>query len=132
MWDYADALRKKNPGSIIIMNLEEPDVERRKKFKRFYVCFAGVKKGFLSGCRPFIGVDGFHLKGLHGGILLTAVGVDLNNNQFPLAYSVVISENKESWKWFLTLLREDLNIAREDSYTFISDKDSYQLLRRCF
>ncbi|KAL0346562.1 UNVERIFIED_CONTAM: hypothetical protein Scaly_1672200 [Sesamum calycinum] len=35
-----------------------------------------VKKGFLSGCRPFIGVDGCHLKGPHGGVLLTAVGVE--------------------------------------------------------
>ncbi|KAL0396236.1 UNVERIFIED_CONTAM: hypothetical protein Scaly_0072000 [Sesamum calycinum] len=32
-----------------------------------------VKKGFLSECRPFIGVDGCHLKGPHGGVLLTAV-----------------------------------------------------------
>ncbi|KAK4409404.1 hypothetical protein Sango_0013400 [Sesamum angolense] len=38
--------------------------------------WAAVKKGFLSGCRPFIGVDGCYLKGPHGGVLLTAVGVE--------------------------------------------------------
>ncbi|KAL0400135.1 UNVERIFIED_CONTAM: hypothetical protein Sradi_2356800 [Sesamum radiatum] len=81
-----------------------------------------VKKGFLSGCRPFIGVDGCHLKGPYGGVLLTTVGVDPNNNQFPLAYAVVMSENKDNWEWFLTLLKEDLNIVRDDAYTFISDK----------
>ncbi|KAL2251285.1 UNVERIFIED_CONTAM: hypothetical protein Sindi_2250800 [Sesamum indicum] len=122
LWDYAGALRNKNPGSTIIMNLEDADATGKKKFKRFYVCFAAVKNGFLSGCRPFIGVDGCHLKGPHGGVLLTAVGVDPNNNQFPLAYAVVLSENKENWEWFLTLLKEDLNIIRDDAYTFISDK----------
>ncbi|KAL0367192.1 UNVERIFIED_CONTAM: hypothetical protein Sradi_3609300 [Sesamum radiatum] len=79
----------------------------------------GYEEGVLSGCRPFICVDGCHLKGPHGGILLTAVSVDPHNNQFPLAYAVVISENKESWEWFLTLLKEDLNIVREDNYPFI-------------
>ncbi|KAL0414385.1 UNVERIFIED_CONTAM: hypothetical protein Sradi_1640200 [Sesamum radiatum] len=104
------------------MNLEDGDATGKKKFKRFYVCFAAVKKGFLSGCRPFIGVDGCHLKGPYGGVLLTTVGVDPNNNQFPLAYAVVMSETKHNWEWFLTLLKEDLNIVRDDAYTFISDK----------
>lgn len=36
-------------------------------------------------CRPIIRVDGCFLKGPHGGILLTAVGVDPNNNLFPIA-----------------------------------------------
>ncbi|KAL0289986.1 UNVERIFIED_CONTAM: hypothetical protein Scaly_2687000 [Sesamum calycinum] len=80
------------------------------------------KEGILKRCRPFIGVDGCHLKGPHGGVLLTAVGVDPNNNQYPLAYAVVMSENKDNWEWFLTLLKEDLNIVRDDAYTFISDK----------
>ncbi|KAL0326747.1 UNVERIFIED_CONTAM: hypothetical protein Sangu_1752700 [Sesamum angustifolium] len=101
MWDYAGALRNKNPGSTIIMNLEDADATGKKNLNGFYVCFAAVKKGFLSGCRPFICVDGCHLKGPHG---------------------VVMSENKDNWEWFLTLLKEDLNIVRDDAYTFISDK----------
>ncbi|KAG8380300.1 hypothetical protein BUALT_Bualt06G0001300 [Buddleja alternifolia] len=58
------------------------------RFSYFYVCFKALKDGFLGGCRPIIGVDGCHLKGPHGGILLTAVGVDPNNNMFPIAYTV--------------------------------------------
>ncbi|XP_011098393.1 uncharacterized protein LOC105177068 [Sesamum indicum] len=122
LWNYAGALKNKNLGSIIIMNLEYVDATCKKKSKRFYVCFAAIKNGFLSGCRAFIGVDGFYLKGPHRGVLLMAVGVDPNNNQFPLAYAVVLSENKDNWEWFLTLLKEDLNIVRDDAHTFISDK----------
>ncbi|GKA69565.1 hypothetical protein Tco_0775629 [Tanacetum coccineum] len=28
-------------------------------FKRFYVCFKGVKYGWLEGCKKVIGLDGF-------------------------------------------------------------------------
>ncbi|KAK4390501.1 hypothetical protein Sango_2113400 [Sesamum angolense] len=96
--------------------------EENKKFDRLYICFKALKEGFLSGCRPIIGVDGCHLKGPHGGILLTAVGIDPNNCLYPIAYAVVGSETKQSWEWFLMLLKEDLHILRNDIYTFISDK----------
>ncbi|KAL0328194.1 UNVERIFIED_CONTAM: hypothetical protein Scaly_2252000 [Sesamum calycinum] len=92
MWDYAGALRNKNPGSTIIMNLEDADATGKKKFKRFYVCFAAVKKGFLSGCRPFIGVDGCHLKGPHGGVLLTAVGVGYKKALWFAAKTTTVSQ----------------------------------------
>ncbi|KAL0404539.1 UNVERIFIED_CONTAM: hypothetical protein Sradi_2094700 [Sesamum radiatum] len=42
-----------------------------------------------------------------------------NNN---LSYAVVAGETRESWQWFLELLKGDLHIVRNDSYTFISDK----------
>ncbi|XP_019151061.1 PREDICTED: uncharacterized protein LOC109147858 [Ipomoea nil] len=43
---------------------------------------------------------------------------------FPLAYAIVEGEKKESWTWFLELLKTDLEINRgvEDEYCFISDK----------
>ncbi|KAG8369469.1 hypothetical protein BUALT_Bualt14G0016900 [Buddleja alternifolia] len=125
LWDYAQALRAKNPGSTVIMALSDEVQEgssAQRKFHKFYVCFYALKQGFLAGCRPIIGVDGCHLKGPHSGVLLTAVSVDPNNNLYPLAYAVVGSETKEAWEWFLMLLREDLQIERDDAFTFISDK----------
>lgn len=74
------------------------------------------------GCRPIIGLDGCHLKGPYGGILLTAVGIDANNQIYPFAYAVVEIEKYKTWHWFLELLCTDLNIQNTGTYTFISDK----------
>ncbi|KAL2253510.1 UNVERIFIED_CONTAM: hypothetical protein Sindi_0145700 [Sesamum indicum] len=67
-------------------------------------------------------VDGCHLKGPHKGILLTAVGVDPNNNLYPIAYAVVQRESTDTWEWFLTVLKQDICIQRDSEYTFMSDK----------
>ncbi|KAI3451306.1 hypothetical protein Pfo_007971 [Paulownia fortunei] len=120
LWDYAEELRKTNPSSTIILGTEEKNGE--KGFNKFYVCFNTLKIGFLSGCRPIIGVDGYHLKGPHGGVLLTAVGVDPNNNLYSIAYVVVYKECRNTWEWFLIVLKNDLNIAKHHEYTFMSDK----------
>ncbi|GAU26656.1 hypothetical protein TSUD_314310 [Trifolium subterraneum] len=79
-----------------------------------------LKKGFLASCRPFIGVDGCHLKTKFGGQLLIAVGRDANDQYYPLAFGVVENETKESWRWFLTLLLED--IGSDKRWVFISDQ----------
>lgn len=50
----------------------------------------------MAGCRPLLGVDGCHLRGLYPGILLTSVGKDGNNNIFPVAWVVVETENTET------------------------------------
>ncbi|KAL0355810.1 UNVERIFIED_CONTAM: hypothetical protein Sradi_4027900 [Sesamum radiatum] len=49
-------------------------------------------------------------------------GTDPNNNLYPLAYAVMSGETRESWEWYLELLKGDLNVVRDDTYTFISDK----------
>ncbi|GAV80327.1 hypothetical protein CFOL_v3_23788 [Cephalotus follicularis] len=43
-------------------------------FKRFYICFHALKKGWKTGCTPILGLDGCFLEGLPKGMLLTAVG----------------------------------------------------------
>jgi hypothetical protein len=80
----------------------------------------------VQGCRPFIGVDGCHLKTKYGGILLIAVGRDPNDQYFPLAFGVCETETKESWRWFLTLLLED--IGQEKRWVFISDQQKVYCL----
>ncbi|GJZ55607.1 mutator type transposase [Tanacetum coccineum] len=52
----------------------------------------------------------------------TAVGVDPNNGTYPLAYAVVETETKESWTWFLDCLGDDLQLARNSNFTFITDR----------
>ena len=49
----------------------------------------------------------------YGGQLLIDVGRDANDQYYPLAFGIVEVENKESWRWFLTLLLEDIGTARK-------------------
>ncbi|KAL8470316.1 hypothetical protein ACS0TY_032966 [Phlomoides rotata] len=119
LWSYAEELRKTNPNSTIILGTEVDNGVTR--FSRMYFCWDALRRGFVGGCRPIIGVDGCWLKGKHGGNLLTAVGVDGNNNLFPVAYAVVDKENGEIWEWFLTILKHDLSIE-SDKFTFMFDK----------
>ena len=54
------------------------------------------KQGFLNGCKPFIRLDGCHLKGRFCGQLLFATTKDGNDNIFPVAVAVVEQENKDN------------------------------------
>ena len=94
--DYCEELYKTNLGSIAILSVNRPNLELQPYFERFYVCLDACKRGFLSACRPFIGVDGCHLKGEFTGQLLTTVGNDGNNGIYPIVFAVVEAETKES------------------------------------
>nr|GEU40841.1 hypothetical protein [Tanacetum cinerariifolium] len=56
------------------------------------------------------------------GQILTAVGIDLNNEIYPLAYELVEGETKESWKWFLDYLSNDIELFNNSNFTFITDR----------
>ena len=81
-----------------------------------------LTRGFLAGCRPFICLDGCHIKTRNKGQLLTAVGVDPNDCIYPIAFGLVEVECTSSWEWFLTNLKEDLNITNTAPWTIMSDK----------
>ncbi|XP_074296575.1 uncharacterized protein LOC141626881 [Silene latifolia] len=121
IWDYAEALKKYNPGSsafVMISQIDRPP----PLFQRVYICLQACKEGFLKGCRPIIGVDGCHLKGPYPGMCLVAVAKDGNNNIFPVAWGVVEVENASSWQWFLSLLITDLEKVEGEGLTFMSDR----------
>ncbi|XP_074283613.1 uncharacterized protein LOC141608152 [Silene latifolia] len=121
VWEYANALRTYNPGSTVIVvvdNVENPP----PIFQRMYVCFKACRVGFLAGCRPVIRVDGCHLKGSYPGMILVAVSMDANNNIYHVVWAVVEVENSQSWTWFLTLLMEDLEKVDGEGLTITSDR----------
>ena len=49
------------------------------------------------------------------------MGVDGNNQMFPIAWGVVNVENKDNWKWFIQILYMDISIGRGAGWTFYSD-----------
>lgn len=73
------------------------DNEATTHFDKFVLSFPAVRDGFNSGCRPFIGIDGCHLKGPYKGILLSAVALDANNSIFPLVVCICGVENTVTW-----------------------------------
>ncbi|XP_027905924.1 uncharacterized protein LOC114165520 [Vigna unguiculata] len=106
----------------IAMDCMVGDGQRQYALLYDYVAELLRVKGFLAGCRPFIGVDGCHLKTTYGGQLLVAIGRDPNDQYFPLAFVVVENECKETWRWFLSLLLEDIGDIQSNRWVFISDQ----------
>ncbi|KAJ9566551.1 hypothetical protein OSB04_002517 [Centaurea solstitialis] len=114
---YARWMKKEQSFQVIFINPNE-----KTYFDRFYVCLNGLKEGWKRGCRRVIALDGCFLKGVCGGELLTAIGRDGNNHIFPVAWAVVNVENKDNWTWFITLVREDLEVETGEGLTLISDQ----------
>jgi hypothetical protein len=67
---YAEMVRSANPGTIASLQVERTVHTSNPVFKRFFICLDAMKKGFIRGCRPFVGMDGCHLKGPYGGVIL--------------------------------------------------------------
>ncbi|KAI5402328.1 hypothetical protein KIW84_050078 [Lathyrus oleraceus] len=120
LWRYSTELRRVNSGNTCKINLTRVRPTIQPRFGNFYFCLDGLKKGFTTSCRPFIGVDECHLNTKFGGTLLILVGRDPNDQYYSIAFSVCENETKESWRWFLTLLLED--IGKKKRWVFISDQ----------
>ncbi|XP_059315746.1 uncharacterized protein LOC132066454 [Lycium ferocissimum] len=100
---YMAALKYFNPGTVVEWEHESTTMQGEHIFKFFFWAYKPSIDGFKS-CRPVISIDGTHLYGKYEMKLLIAVGIDANNNIFPLAYAIVARESFESWTWFLVLL----------------------------
>ena len=72
-------------------------------------------------------MDGCHIKTKYGGQLFTAVGIDGNDSIYPIAWGVTEVESTNSWKWFLTTFKNDLNIINTGPYTIMSDKQKVSI-----
>lgn len=113
---YAAEVLRTNPGSTVRIALSG------QVFQGVYICFNACKLGFRNGCRKFIGVDGCHLRGVWGGIMLTAVGLDANDCIYPVSYAVVEKENTTAWRWFLKYLAEDIQMENGRNWTVMTDR----------
>ncbi|XP_016570923.2 uncharacterized protein LOC107868802 [Capsicum annuum] len=55
--------------------------------------------------RKVIAIDGIHLYGKYGGVLLSAVAQDTENHIFPVTFCVIDKENNSSWTFFFQKLK---------------------------
>jgi len=86
---YVEEFKAKNPSSTCFINQIDKGPGKNPTFKHVFIGIGAAISSFKEHCRPIIGIDACHLKGLYKGVLMTAMGLDGNNGQFPLAYAVV-------------------------------------------
>ncbi|KAL6201482.1 hypothetical protein ACLB2K_025196 [Fragaria x ananassa] len=91
---YKKELLRSNHESTVEIMTEMDGLVRR--FKRMYIRFQACKEGWMKGCIPLIGLDKCHIKRHHLGQFLTAIGIDANNEIFPIAYAMVERESEET------------------------------------
>ncbi|XP_026419891.1 uncharacterized protein LOC113315858 [Papaver somniferum] len=66
-----------NPRSIGHFSWSRDDKDNR--FESLILAYNAQIKGFMNGCRMVIGLDGAHLTGKFGGVMLSATGIDAQN-----------------------------------------------------
>ncbi|XP_043687582.1 uncharacterized protein LOC122638800 [Telopea speciosissima] len=131
--NYGFMVKKRNPGTEYVIEYQNANIYgedqhgvimANPQFKRLFICFDACRKGFLKGCRSFIGLDGCHLKEVYGGVLVSAISIDGNNGMFSLTYSVVETECKDSWLFFLHHLLGCIGSVTPtgEPFTFMTDK----------
>nr|KAJ0191984.1 hypothetical protein LSAT_V11C800437780 [Lactuca sativa] len=105
---FLAALQYSNPGTIVerctarLTNTDQVESSNVDKveFKRVFWDFAPSIHGY-EHCRPVINIDATHLYGKYKGKMMIAMGVDGNNQIFPLAFAIVDNESYNSWYWIV-------------------------------
>jgi hypothetical protein len=98
-------LQARNPDTYVnIQDMFLPEYPSYRVLHRVYFSFGVCIESFRH-CRPVLCVDGTFLTGQYKGQILTAIGMDGNNQIVPLAFAFVESENTESWLWFFRQLK---------------------------
>ncbi|XP_072952698.1 uncharacterized protein [Typha angustifolia] len=54
-----------------------------------------VVDGFKTGCKPYLGLDGYYLNGKYFGDLLATTACDANYGIFPVAFAVINIETRD-------------------------------------
>ncbi|KAK2655425.1 hypothetical protein Ddye_008477 [Dipteronia dyeriana] len=94
---YAYMVQQCNPGSKAYIHLQS----LMPAFQRFVMSFKAQKEGVMTGCRPFIGLDGCHLKGLtkefYYLLLHWIQMVDFFNLLFVYVNKIPLAVGRGSW-----------------------------------
>lgn len=120
---YVEEFKVKNLGSTCFINWIDEGPGKNPTFKHLFISIGAAISLFKEHCRPIIRIDAYHLKELYKVVLMTAMGLDGNNGQFPLAYAVVEKENLQEWSFFLNALVRALDaVENQSKFTILSDR----------
>ena len=101
-----EVMQARNPGTCI--DIDDLINEKGEKVLRRAFWSFGCMIHAFRNCRPVLCVDGTFLTGKYKGTILTAIGVDVDNQLDPVAFAFVESENISSWLWFLRRIKTAL------------------------
>ncbi|KAM3281493.1 hypothetical protein P3S67_028515 [Capsicum chacoense] len=104
-----------NPGSSYSIMVNRMD----GSFVYYFLVFKACIRGYAH-MRKVIAIDGTHLYGKYGGILLSTVAQDTENHIFSIAFYVIYKENDASWTFFFQKLKSI--IEDEPDLYVISDR----------
>ncbi|KAM3287663.1 hypothetical protein P3S67_021093 [Capsicum chacoense] len=104
-----------NPGSSYSIVVNQID----GSFIYYFLAFGASIQGYAH-MRKVIVVDGTHLYGKYGGVLLSVVVQDTENHIFPIAFCVIDKENDTSWIFFFQKLK--YIVEDEPDLCVISDR----------
>ncbi|KAL0826640.1 hypothetical protein Bca101_050317 [Brassica carinata] len=111
---YLEQISLANPDSITAIELDSIN-----RFKYIFLSFGASIKGFKYQRRVIV-VDGTHLSGKYGGVMLIAAAQDGSFQIFPLAFGIVDAEDEPSWEWFFTKLASC--VSDEQPLVIVSDR----------
>ena len=98
--------------------------------QRAFFCIGACVRAFQY-CLPVICIDGTFLIGRYKCQILTAIGVDCNNQIVPLAFAFVENENIDSWYWFLERVKVHVVAACPDTEIAMWNCDNASIVARC-
>lgn len=127
---YLEVVKQSSPETkmtLVTDNEKSPPI-----FKRLYVCFEGLAKGWIEGYRRVLCIDSCFLKTFLGGQLMCAIGRDGNDQMFPVAWAVVEGENNDSWEWFLNEVKDSLGLNDGAGLAIISDEHLVKVMHFSF
>ncbi|KAM3301520.1 hypothetical protein P3S67_016022 [Capsicum chacoense] len=104
-----------NPGSSYSIMVNRMD----SSFIYYFLAFGACIRGYAQ-MRKVTVVDGTHLYGKNGGVLLSTVAQDTENHIFLIAFCIVDKDNNASWTFFFQKLKSI--IEDEPDLCFISDR----------
>ncbi|KAM3281254.1 hypothetical protein P3S67_028275 [Capsicum chacoense] len=98
--DFFHMVELLNPGSSYSIMVNQID----GSFIYYFLAFGACIRGYAH-MRKVIAVDGTHLYGKYGGVLLSVVTQETKNHIFPIAFCVIDKENDASWTFFFQNLK---------------------------
>src|SRR5438128_2504981 len=113
-------IMERNPGSHFEVRHFPSLIGGPSVLQRVFFCLGACVRAFQYYL-PVLCIDTTFLIGKYRGQILTATGVDGNNQVLPIAFAFVENENTGSWYWFLELVKRHVVTAHLD-VCLISDR----------